>query len=96
MTGRNGHRGHGNAGRGGGCDAGRGAGDHGCGNTARSNKLMKVGLCKDLEGNIFDFRRKTAAHQMRTTQEKIVHYIEMNYGMDITNDLKNRKKFIQS
>ena len=49
---------------------------------------------KILKGNIFDFGMKTAANKMRTTQEKILPYVEMNYGMDITNKLRNRKKFI--
>ena len=55
---------------------------------------MMFGLCKDLEGNIFDFGMKTAANQMCTNQKKIVQYIRMIYDTDITNKLKNRKKFI--
>ncbi len=34
-------------------------------------KMSKVGLCKELEDNIFDYGVPNAADLMRTTQEKI-------------------------
>jgi hypothetical protein len=53
-------------------------------------KLTKVGLCKDLEGNVFDFGTTSAANQMRITQEKIAQYIGAKYGEDIANELQNK------
>jgi hypothetical protein len=37
-------------------------------------KTSKVGLCKELESNIFDYGVSNAADLMRTTQEKIGQY----------------------
>ena len=61
----------------GGC-SGRGHGGDGCGNEGRGcsynankSKVQKVRLCKDLEGNIFDYGWKSSTDQMRMTQEKI-------------------------
>ena len=62
------------AGRGGG-RGGAGQGGGGCCRLYTNNNkptTKKVGLCKDLEANIFNFGTKTAADLMRTTQEKIV------------------------
>jgi hypothetical protein len=85
------------SGRGGrGCGGGRGvhaARGHGGG---RGNayvgkaKSTKVGLCKDLEGNVFDFGTTSAADQMRITQEMIAQYIGAKYGEDIANELQNK------
>ena len=73
MAGRN--SGHGGCGRV--CNNGRGGGacSHGCFYNNQSKKSIKVGLFKDLEGNILDFGTKTSADLMRTSQEKIVQYI---------------------
>ena len=71
MSGRGGARGRG--GRGG--RAGRTAGGRGNAYTGGRAKTTKVGLCKDLEGNVFDFGTTSAADQMRITQEKIAQYI---------------------
>ena len=72
--------GRGGRGRGGG-RGGHAARGHGGG---RGNayvgkaKLTKVGLCKDLEGNVFDFGTSSAADQMRITQEnRAVHRSEI-------------------
>ncbi len=46
---------------------------------------MKVGLCKELEDNIFDYGIPNAADLMRTTQEKIRQYVGIKYGEDIAN-----------
>jgi hypothetical protein len=69
--GRRGHGGH----------AGRGPGS-GRGNayTGGRVKTTKVGLCKDLKGNLFDFGTTSAVDQMRITQEKIAQYIGAKYG----------------
>ena len=54
------------------------------------SKSTKVGLCKDLEANIFDFGTASAADQMQITQEKIAQYIGTRYGEDIANELQNK------
>jgi hypothetical protein len=86
MAGRNNMAGRG-AGRGG---ARRGSG--GCGQSYAANKIStkKVGLCKDLEGNIFNHGTKTAADLMRTTQEKLIQYVGTKFRGDIANKLQNR------
>ncbi len=86
MAGRNNTAGHG-AGRG---RAGRGSGECGQSYTANKIRTKKVGLCKDLEGNIFDYGTKTAADLMRTTQEKLIQYVGTKFGGDIANKLQNR------
>ena len=84
--------GRGGRGRGGG-RGGHAARGHGGG---RGNayvgkaKSTKVGLCKDLEGNVFDFGTTSAADQMRITQEKIAQYFGAKYGEDIANELQNK------
>ena len=75
---------------GGGCSSGRG-GRKGCGcsyNNSNS-RSTKVGLCKDLESNIFDFRMMTCNNLMQMTQEKVVLYAASTCGGNIANELKN-------
>ena len=56
---------------------------------------MKIGLCKDLEGNVFDFGTTLAAVQMQILQEKIAQYIGEKYGEDtIANELQNETKVV--
>jgi hypothetical protein len=86
MAGKNNTAGHG-AGRGG---AGRGSGGRGQSYAANKISTKKVGLCKDLEGNIFDYGTETAANLMRTTQEKLIQYVETKFGGDIANELQHR------
>jgi hypothetical protein len=43
--------------------------------TASRVKMTKVGLCKDLKGNLFDFGTTSAVDQMLILQEKIAQYI---------------------
>ena len=90
MPGRNGGRGQGDA------RAGRGGcGDHG--KSGRGSgysskpKTTKVGLCKELEGHIFDYGGHGAADLMRVTQEKIQQYVGIKFGEDIANKIKNKK-----
>ncbi len=78
----------GRAGRGPGKGQGQGGG-HGTGYTSKP-KTLKVGLCKELENNIFDYGAPNAANLMQTTQEKIGQYIGIKYGEDITNELTNK------
>jgi hypothetical protein len=85
-----GHDGHGGR-------AGRGPGG-GRGNayTGSRVKTTKVGLCKDLKGNMFDFGTTSAADQMQILQEKIAQYIGAKYGEDIANKLQNKTRIILS
>jgi hypothetical protein len=57
-------------------------------------KSTKVGLCKDLEGNVFDFGTTSAADQMRITQEKIAQFIGAKYGEDIAYKLQNKTRVV--
>ncbi len=57
---------------------------------------MKVGLCKDLEGNVFNFGTTSAADQMQILQEKIAQYIGAKYGEDIANKLQNKTRIVLS
>jgi len=72
MTGRNGGQGQGDGragsnGRGGSGRKGRGSGY----SSGGIPKITKMGLCKELEGHIFDYGGHGAADTMRVTQEKI-------------------------
>ncbi len=52
--------------------------------------MSKVGLCKELENNIFNYGVPNATNLMRTTQEKIGQYIGIKYGEDIANESTNK------
>lgn len=89
MTGRNDikGRGTGRAGR----ANGRGNNGRGRGQGYQSRpKITKIGLCKELEGHIFDYGVPNAADLMRTTQEKIAQYVGIKYSEDIANELANK------
>ena len=89
MSGRGG-RGHGRHGRDGGNKGGRGSGrGRGHGYTG-SASTAKKGLCAHLGTNVLDYSSKGAAHQMRTSYEKLVQYVGTNYGQDIANELQNK------
>ena len=67
---------------------GRGQGcRRGTGYTSKP-KTSKVGLCKELENNIFDYGIPNAADLIRTMQEKIGQYVGIKYGEDIANELR--------
>jgi hypothetical protein len=70
-------------------DSGNGRGQGcGCGTGYTSKpKTSKVGLCKELESNIFDHGVLNAANLMRTTQKKNGQYAGIKYGEDIANEL---------
>jgi hypothetical protein len=53
-------------------------------------KTLNVGLCKELESNIFNYGVLNATNLMRTMQEKIGQYVGIKYGEDITNELTNK------
>jgi hypothetical protein len=54
-------------------------------------KTTKMGLCKELEGHIFDYGRHGATDTMRVTQEKIQQYVGIKFDEDIANEIKNKK-----
>ena len=90
MTGHHGGRGQGD---GHGRYNGRGGPDrqgHGSGYSSKP-KTTKVGLCKELEGHIFDYGGHVAANTMRVTQKKIQQYVGIKFGEDIANKIKNKK-----
>jgi hypothetical protein len=87
--------GRGRGGRGGGCnnnDPGRGGGRGGRGVTR--TRVVKTGLNKELEGNIFDLGERSLADLMRNTQIKIAQYIGSMYGGDIMGELETKKDFV--
>jgi hypothetical protein len=90
MTGRNRGRGQGD-----GCGGRNGPGGHskqgrGSGYSSKP-KTIKVGLCKELEGHIFNYGGHGAADTMRVTQEKIQQYVGIKFGEDIANKIKIKK-----
>ena len=84
-------RGYGHARRDGRGDAGRNG--HGSGYSSKP-KTTKVGLCKELEGNVFDYGGHGAADTMIITQEKIQQYVGIKYSEDIGNELKNKVQVV--
>ena len=79
--GRAGRDGRGGAGR-----TGRGAG------YSSASKTVKHGLCKELEGHVFEYGGQGAADKMRVTMEKIHQLVGLKFGEDVANELKNRAK----
>ncbi len=75
----------GRAGRGPGNGQGQGSG-RGMGYTSKP-KTSKVGLCKELENNTFNYGVPNAANLMRTTQAKIGQYVGIKYEEDIANPM---------
>jgi hypothetical protein len=53
-------------------------------------RTSKVGLCKELKNNIFNYGIPNTADLMRSTQEKIGQYVGIKYGEDIANKLTNK------
>ena len=51
-------------------------------------------LCKELEGNIFDFGERSSADLMRTTYIKIAHHVGIKYGGDVMKELETKTDFI--
>ena len=90
MAGRGKGRG-GNAGRG--DTNNKSAGRGGRGGNQRS-RPTKVGLCKELEGNILDLGERSSADLMRTTQIKIAQYVGSQYGGDIMGELETKQEFV--
>ena len=94
MSGRSGGRHSGRGGRGSGKnqkDSTSGRGGRGGGNRYQPTK---VGLNKELEGNVLDLGKRTSADLLRTTLIKIAQYIRSQYGGDIMGELEMKKEFI--
>ena len=80
--GRDGGRGRGDGragrdGRGGAGRSGRGAG------YSSASKTVKYGLCKELEGHVFEYSGQGAADKMRVTMEKIQQFVGLKFGKDV-------------
>ena len=87
LSGRGRGRGRGGRGRGRGKPhAGRGAGG--------STTVKLQGLCPALGENVFTYGEKGSADQIKTTQEKIVQYVGIQYGNDISTEVLNQTEFI--
>jgi hypothetical protein len=67
---------------------GRGRGNH-C-SSAGAAAVKHKGLCAALSNHVFDYGRKGAADQMRTTWEKTVHHVGTIHGHDTSNELQNK------
>jgi hypothetical protein len=81
----------------GGCGSKRGGCGHGTGqNYTGARMVAKSGLCAALGINVFDYGHRAAADQMRTSWEKLVHFVGTNYGQDISNELQNKIPVIVS
>ena len=82
-------RGRGRGGRGIGrvkAHAGRGAGS--------STTAKMQGLFPALGENVFTYGEKGSADQIKTTQEKIIQYVVIQYGNDISTEVLNQTEFI--
>ena len=74
---------------------GRGSGRTGRGQGYQTKpKATKVGLCKELEHQVFDYGGHTAADTMGVTQEEVQQYAGIKYGKDIANKLKNQVQVV--
>ena len=72
---------------------GAGRNGRGSGYSAKP-KVVKTGLCKELDGHVFEYGGHGAADTMRTTMEKLQQYVGVKYGEDISNELKNRSQVV--
>jgi hypothetical protein len=89
MAGQNTGKGQGNGRMGHEGRSGSGQKGRGSGYSAKP-KTTKVGLCKELESNVFHNGGYNAADTMRVTQEKIQQYVGIKYGKDIANKIYNK------
>ena len=80
-------------GRSGGRSNNKGRGGRG-GHGVTRTRVVKTGLNKELEGNIFDLGERSSADLMRNTQIKIAQYIGSMYGGDIMGELETKKEFV--
>ena len=59
-----------------------------------STTVKLQGLCPDLGENVLTYGEKGSAYQIKTTQEKIVQYVGIQYGIDIRTEVLNQTEFI--
>ena len=78
--------------------AGRGRGGRGGrrGNNYNRPTSTSKGQCSDLGNHVFDYGHNAAADQMRTTWDKIVLHVCIEYGSDISTELRTRQTRIIS
>jgi len=87
--------------------AGRGKGGHGgsrnnnnpgCGGRGghgiTRTRVVKTGLNKELEGNIFNLGERSSTNLMHNMQIKIAQYIGSMFGGDILGELETKKGFV--
>jgi hypothetical protein len=86
--------GRGRGGRGGGRNNNNPGGGGRGGRGVTRTRVVKTGLNKELEGNIFDLGERLSADLMRNKQIKIAQYIGSMYGGDIMGELETKKEFV--
>ena len=59
-------------------------------NYSGTSSTTKGGFCNALGTSVFNYDQKSAADQTRSSWEKLVQYVGMNYGKDISNKLQNK------
>jgi len=52
-------------------------------NGGRGRGGFKYGLCKELEGHVFEYGGHGAADKMRVTMEKIQQFVGLKFGKDV-------------
>ena len=62
--------------------------------TGGTTTVKLQGLCLALGENIFTYGEKGSADQIKTTQEKIVQYVGIQYEYDISTEVLNQTEFI--
>jgi len=53
--------------------------------------MAKQGLSVALGTNVFNYGQKAAVDQMKISWEKLVQYVGMTHGQDISNELQNKQ-----
>ena len=74
---------------------GRGRGNPHAGRGAGGSTTVKLqGLCPAMGENVFTYGDKGSSDQIKTTQEKIVQYVGIQYGNDISTEVLNQTELI--
>ena len=74
---------------------GRGRGNPHAGRGAGGSTTVKLQeLCTALGENVFTYGERGSEDQRKTTQEKIVQYVDIQYGNDISTEVLNQTEFI--
>ena len=73
----------------------RGRGNPHAGRGAGGSTTVKLqGFCPSLSENVSTYGEKGSADQIKKTQEKIVQYVGIQYGNDISTEVLNQTEFI--